>query len=108
MTAEDDRATAVTQSTGLGGVQAQAVGAELGGRAERVALYVVRQLVDHSDQVKVEAAEARHGVRLSLYVAPDDVGRVIGRRGHVAQSLRSVVRAAGARDGVDVTLDIVD
>jgi uncharacterized protein len=56
----------------------------------------------------VETGETRHGVKLSLHVAPEDMGKVIGRRGRVAQSIRSVVRAAGAKDGIDVLVDIVD
>ncbi len=56
----------------------------------------------------IDTGETRHGIKLSLHVAPDDMGKVIGRRGRVAQSIRSVVRAAGAKDGVDVIVDIVD
>ena len=66
------------------------------------------QLVDDPDAVTVDTSETRHGIKLSLRVAPDDMGKVIGRRGRVAQSIRSVVRAAGAKDGVDVIVDIVD
>jgi predicted RNA-binding protein YlqC (UPF0109 family) len=47
-------------------------------------------------------------VRLSLKVGPGDVGRVIGRRGRTAQALRAVTRAAAARDGEEVFVDIVD
>jgi predicted RNA-binding protein YlqC (UPF0109 family) len=54
------------------------------------------------------APAARSGVKLSLRVAPDDMGKVIGRRGRIAQSIRGVVRAAGAGDGLDVLVDIVD
>jgi uncharacterized protein len=56
----------------------------------------------------VEAEEGRGGLTLRLHVAPDDMGRVIGRRGRVAQAIRTVVRAAGAREGVDTEVDIVD
>ncbi len=57
----------------------------------------------------VDLDEGRRGdVRLSLHVAPDDMGKVIGRRGRVAQAIRTVVRAAGAREGVEVSVDIVD
>jgi predicted RNA-binding protein YlqC (UPF0109 family) len=79
-----------------------------GGRAMAVLLYLVRHLVDSPDSITVETSETRNGIRLSLHVAPDDMGKVIGRRGRVAQSIRSVVRAAGAKDGVDVAVDIVD
>jgi predicted RNA-binding protein YlqC (UPF0109 family) len=79
-----------------------------GGRAKTVLSFVVTQLVDQPDAIVIETSETRHGIKLSLRVAPDDMGKVIGRRGRVAQSIRSVVRAAGSRDGVDVVVDIVD
>ncbi len=79
-----------------------------GGRAKAVLTFLATQLVDDAAAVRVETSEARQGIKLALHVAPDDMGKVIGRRGRVAQSIRSVVRAAGARDGVDVFVDIVD
>lgn len=79
-----------------------------GGRAESVLSFLARQIVDDADSISIDASETRHGIKLSLRVAPDDMGKVIGRRGRVAQSIRSVVRAAGAKDGVDVIVDIVD
>ncbi|MDQ6783772.1 MAG: KH domain-containing protein [Actinomycetota bacterium] len=79
------------------------------GRAGAVLGYLARQIVDDPDGVSIETSEARHGgTKLSLRVSGDDMGKVIGRRGRVAQAIRGVVRAAGARDGVDVTVDIVD
>jgi predicted RNA-binding protein YlqC (UPF0109 family) len=79
-----------------------------GGRAKAVLVFLAQQLVDDPDSVSVQTGETRRGIKLSLHVAPDDMGKVIGRRGRVAQSIRSVVRAAGAKDGVDVIVDIVD
>jgi predicted RNA-binding protein YlqC (UPF0109 family) len=70
--------------------------------------YVARSIVEDAEAVVVRAEEDRRGLVFRLSVAPDDVGRIIGRRGRVAQSLRAVVRAAAAREGVDVTVDIVD
>ena len=52
--------------------------------------------------------EGRGEVDLRLHVAPGDMGKVIGRRGRVAQALRQVVAAAGSREGVRASLDIVD
>ena len=78
------------------------------GRARTVLELIVSNLVDDPDSVRIDTSETRHGVKLSLRVAPDDMGKVIGRRGRVAQSIRSVVRAAGAADGLDVIVDIVD
>jgi len=79
-----------------------------GGRAKAVLSFLASRLVDEPAAVRVETSENRQGIKLALHVAPDDMGKVIGRRGRVAQSIRSVVRAAGARDGVDVFVDIVD
>ncbi len=80
----------------------------LGGRATAVLDYLARQIVDDPEEVSVEASEDRGGVRLELFVAPDDMGKVIGRKGRVAQAIRAVVRAAAAREGISVTVDIVD
>lgn len=80
-----------------------------GGLSGAVLDYVARALVDDPDAVVVDATEGRAGgVTLRLHVAPDDMGKVIGKRGRVAQALRAVVRAAGAKEGVDTFVDIVD
>jgi predicted RNA-binding protein YlqC (UPF0109 family) len=76
--------------------------------ATAVLTHVVRSIVDNPDAVKVEGSNARIRVRLEVQVGPGDLGRVIGRRGRTAQSIRSVVRAAATRDGVDVDVDFVD
>ncbi|HEV2368965.1 MAG TPA: KH domain-containing protein [Acidimicrobiales bacterium] len=78
------------------------------GIATAVLDYVACAIVDDPESVVVEAEEGRHGVTLRLHVAPDDMGKVIGRRGRVAQAIRSVVRAAGTRDNTNVQVDIVD
>ena len=70
--------------------------------------YLARSLVDEPDAVVVEADERPGRVDLRLHVAPDDMGKVIGKRGRVAQAVRTVVRAAGAREGVEASVDIVD
>ena len=79
-----------------------------GGRSRAVLDYIARSIVDDPDSVDIEVEQGRRGVTLRLHVAQDDMGKVIGRRGRVAQALRSVVRAAGARDGTDAYVDIVD
>ena len=79
-----------------------------GGTARVVLEHIARSMVDDPDAVVVEVSPARSGTKLSLHVAPGDMGRVIGRRGRVAQALRTVVRAAAARDGTDASVDIVD
>jgi predicted RNA-binding protein YlqC (UPF0109 family) len=79
-----------------------------GATASRVLEYVARQIVDEPDAVVVEREQDRRGLMLRLHVAPDDMGKIIGKRGRVAQAIRTLVRAAGARDGVEANVDIVD
>jgi hypothetical protein len=81
-----------------------------GGTARAVLEYVVRHIVDEPDAVGVEPSGGTGGqpVRFRLEVAPSDVGRVIGRRGRTAQAIRAVTRAAAARDGEEVFVDIAD
>ena len=76
-----------------------------GGRAKAVLEYLARQLVDEPTEAAVEVNEGRP-VRLVLHVAPGDVGRVIGRHGRTAQALRAVTRAAAAREGDEIFVDI--
>lgn len=70
--------------------------------------YVVKELVDNPDQVHIERSEDNRGVLLELSVAPEDLGRVIGRHGATAQSLRSLLRALGVKNGARYNLKIVD
>lgn len=79
-----------------------------GGTALAVLEHVARSIVEEPEAVVIETSESRGATRLSLHVAPGDMGRVIGKRGRVAQAIRTVVRAAAARDGDDATVDIVD
>lgn len=78
------------------------------GTARAVLEHIARSIVDDPDAVVVEASPSRGGTKLSLHVNPSDMGRIIGRRGRVAQALRTVVRAAGTRDGTETTVDIAD
>jgi predicted RNA-binding protein YlqC (UPF0109 family) len=79
-----------------------------GGAAGAVLEFVAKSIVDDPDSVRIETERDRRGLTLRLHVAPDDMGKVIGRRGRVAQSIRTLVRATGAREGAEVNVDIVD
>lgn len=70
--------------------------------------YIAKSLVDHPDEVAVD--EIRHGnlVTLELSVAKDDMGRVIGKGGRVANAIRTLLRVAAEREGNQVTLDVVE
>jgi predicted RNA-binding protein YlqC (UPF0109 family) len=70
--------------------------------------YLARGLVDEPDAVRVEEVEEDDALVLRLHVAPDDVGKVIGRQGRLARSLRTLVRAGGAHEGRRIVLEIVD
>ena len=70
--------------------------------------FLARGLVDEPDAVRVETEEREDTVVFRLYVAPDDVGKVIGKQGRIARALRSVVRAGGARAHERYVLEIAD
>ena len=64
--------------------------------------------VDDPDAVRIHLGEGRSLPRLTVRVGPSDMGRVIGKRGRVAQAIRTVVRAAAVRDGTDVEVEFED
>jgi predicted RNA-binding protein YlqC (UPF0109 family) len=70
--------------------------------------YLARQLVDEPEAVRVETVEEDDAVVLRLYVAQDDVGKVIGRQGRLARALRGIVRAGASRPHQRVLLEIVE
>jgi hypothetical protein len=70
--------------------------------------YLARSMADDPDAVVIRREERRGSMVLRLHVAPGDMGRVIGRRGRTAQAIRTLVGVAGARDGVQTVVDIVD
>ncbi len=70
--------------------------------------YIVKSLVGHPDDVVVERIIDEKGVLLTLTVNPDDLGRVIGKRGGTAQSLRTLLRALGTKNDARYNLKIVN
>lgn len=77
-------------------------------RAAEVLTFVVRQLVDNPDDVNVKVVNGERETVLELAVASDDLGKVIGKRGRTAKALRTLVKSAGALDGDNVTVEILD
>jgi predicted RNA-binding protein YlqC (UPF0109 family) len=69
--------------------------------------YVARSLVDKPDAVQVEVEEEDDEISLILTVDQEDMGRVIGRDGRIANAIRSLLRVMGTRDGRHVELEIV-
>jgi len=70
--------------------------------------FLARGLVDDPDAVRVEAVERDGDLVLQLRVAPEDVGKVIGRNGRMVRALRTVLRATGVREDRRVLLEIVE
>jgi predicted RNA-binding protein YlqC (UPF0109 family) len=68
--------------------------------------FIARNLVDDPDAVRVTEVENGDTISLKLAVAADDVGKVIGRRGRTARAIRDMVRAAGVKAGVNVSVEI--
>jgi predicted RNA-binding protein YlqC (UPF0109 family) len=74
---------------------------------EELVRYLVALLVDVQDEVQVQASEAGSTKVYEVYVAPEDLGKVIGRHGRTANALRSVVEAAARKRGEKASVDIV-
>ena len=70
--------------------------------------YLARRLVDEPDAVRVEEVEREGALVIQLYVAQDDIGKVIGRQGRIARALRTIVRASAAQRDRRVQLEIVE
>jgi len=70
--------------------------------------YIVKSLVGNPDAVKVERSIDEKGVLLQLTVDPEDLGRVIGKRGATAQALRTLLRALGTKNDARYNLKIID
>jgi predicted RNA-binding protein YlqC (UPF0109 family) len=70
--------------------------------------FVARSLVDDPTQVQVSQARVAGKVHLELRVAKEDMGRVIGKNGRVANALRILLRVAAAREGKQVSMDVIE
>ncbi len=70
--------------------------------------YLASALADEPDAVRIDVSRRHDKVVLALTVGAEDMGRIIGRRGRTAQAIRAMVAAAGAREGVTTSVDIVD
>ncbi|HHT47553.1 MAG TPA: KH domain-containing protein [Firmicutes bacterium] len=68
---------------------------------------IAKSLVDSPEQVDVKQVEGEHSIILELRVAPDDMGKVIGKQGRIAKAIRTVVNAAAVKDKKRVMVEIV-
>jgi predicted RNA-binding protein YlqC (UPF0109 family) len=88
------------------------IGAEgnriVGARAQAVVEHCARALAEDPDAIDVDLLERRGEVQLLIHSNPDDMGRLIGRRGRVIQAVRQLARAAGASEGVRTSVDVAE
>ena len=75
---------------------------------QELVTFVAKSLVDHPDQVVVHETEGPEAVILELNVAPEDMGKVIGRQGRIAKEIRAVVRSFAQRKNTRVSVEILD
>ena len=80
----------------------------VGAHAKAVVEHVTRAIADEPDAVEVELVERRGEVSLLVHADPGDMGRLIGKRGRVIQAIRQVSRAAGAAEGIKVSVDVIE
>ena len=71
-------------------------------------LYMAKNLVDNPEAVSVTEVSDEDGKVLELRVAPEDMGKVIGRQGRIAKEIRTIIKTVAQRDGEKVTVEIVD
>ena len=79
-----------------------------GARAQTVTEYLARELVEDVDAVEVTSSTSRGEVTLLIHASPQDLGRLIGRRGRVIQAVRQVARAAGAVDDARINVEVAE
>jgi predicted RNA-binding protein YlqC (UPF0109 family) len=76
--------------------------------AVAVLTHIVKSIVDHPESVVVDEVDSDGKHRRDVRVGPGDLGRVIGRRGRTAASIRTVTRAAASKDGVELDIEFLD
>ncbi|MDF2675849.1 MAG: RNA-binding protein domain [Bacillota bacterium] len=69
--------------------------------------YIAKSLVDFPDLVSVNEVEGSQSLIIELKVAPDDMGKVIGKQGRIAKAIRTVVKAAATKDNKRVIVEII-
>ncbi len=69
--------------------------------------FIAKTLVDHPEAVQVRQVEGERTIVIEVKVAPDDVGKIIGKQGRIVNALRAVVKAAAVRTGKRVTVEIL-
>jgi len=107
--AEDEAVVSGNQIAADGDLLDDMAGNRLeGGTARSVLDYLTHSIATEPDSVVIDMSDTGRALRFRIHVAPGDMGRMIGRRGRVAQAIRTIVRVAGSRDGVETSVDFVD
>lgn len=75
---------------------------------EEVLEFIVTNLVDNPEEIQIDSRDEDGSVQLELRVHPDDMGKVIGKRGRTAKAIRTMVKAAGTREGINASVEIVE
>lgn len=75
---------------------------------ETLVAHLAKSLVDNPDQIQVNVTEKEHSISITLKVASEDMGKIIGKHGRIANALRTVLKAAGARQHKKVYVEIVE
>jgi len=70
--------------------------------------YLAKALVDNPDSVEVTSVEGEKSIILQLRVDPEDVGKVIGKKGRIAQAMRTLIKASATREGRNAIVEIID
>lgn len=74
---------------------------------KELVMYIVKALVDNPDEVTIEETMKKDEIVLKLKVSQDDVGKVIGKQGRIAKAVRTVLRSAGNKENIKVSLEIL-
>lgn len=69
--------------------------------------YIAKALVDNPDEVSVNEIEGSQSIIIALKVAPDDMGKIIGKQGRIAKAIRTVVKAAAIKENKRVVVEII-
>tara|TARA_B100000700_G_scaffold50132_1_gene53220 strand:+ start:50 stop:304 length:255 start_codon:yes stop_codon:yes gene_type:complete len=82
---------------------------ETGTIVKNVVEYIVSEIVEDKESVKVDiASSSEESVQIEVRTSPDDMGRVIGKRGRVARAIRTVAQAAADEEGLDSSVEFID
>ena len=74
---------------------------------EELVKYIVTSLVDNEDEVKIESTREGDSINIIVTVAPDDIGKVIGKNGRIAQSIGSIVKSVSAKEKIKYNVKII-